>query len=111
MSLLDLLFPEKLTKVRDGYYRFKDKTIVKEEHPLERSYYMIWSDISAPGEFERVSLDGLKEVRIWLDLKGECKCPDWYKPERHPLWPSSNPKDDTRVCQGCMRCSAGASLN
>ena len=63
MSLLDLVFPEKLTKVRDGLYRFKDKTIVKEEHPLVRSYYMIWD---RNGEFERVSLDGLKEVRLWL---------------------------------------------
>ena len=63
MSLLDLLFPEKLTKVRDGLYRFKDKTIGKEDHPLERSYYMIWD---RNGEFERVSLDGLKEVRLWL---------------------------------------------
>ena len=53
----------KLVKIGPGTYRYGDRLVEKECHPLPRSYYQI---TGPDGEFERVALDGLEEVKRWL---------------------------------------------
>jgi hypothetical protein len=53
----------KLVKIENGTYRYGDRLVEKECHPLPRSYYQI---TGPDGEFERVALDGLEEVKRWL---------------------------------------------
>ena len=52
----------KLEKIKDGEYKWGEKLILKENHPHNHTYYMIWGD----GELERIALAGLDEVRSYL---------------------------------------------
>lgn len=53
----------KLVKIGEGTYRYGDRLVEKEYHPLPRSYYQI---TGPDGKIERVNLDGLGEVKRWL---------------------------------------------
>jgi len=53
----------KLEKIKDGEYKWGEKLILKENHPHNHTYYMIWGE---DGELERIALAGLDEVRSYL---------------------------------------------
>ena len=51
-------------KLETGYgYKWGEKLVLKEHHPHNHTYYMIWGE---DGQLERIALAGLYEVRLYL---------------------------------------------